>query len=316
MTPVLDIIIVNWNTGQQLKECLASIAAAQSGNLQLGRVVVVDNNSADGSADQLDFPALPLVVYRNSDNRGFAAACNQGAVQSQADYLLFLNPDTRVFVDSLARPVSFLQAPANQQTGICGIQLVDAQGQVQRTCARFPSAPHFLHKALGLDKLLPHRFPVAAMHEWDHGSSALVDQVMGAFFLVRRQVFEALRGFDERFFVYFEDVDFSLRARQAGWLTYYLAETQSYHRGGGASDQIKSTRLFYSLRSRLQYGLKHYRPGEAWLLLMVTLLLEPLARCLQAIPATGSGRGVETCRAYARLWRSVRSILAGRSRKR
>lgn len=277
----LSIVIVNWNAGEQLRDCLASIPAAAAGLAPYGRldrVVVVDNASTDGSADDLLLPGYALRVLRNHRNRGFAAACNQGAAEANSELLLFLNPDTRLFADSLARPVAHLAEPAHAGTGIAGIQLVDTDGAVARSCARFPTASQFAAQAIGLDRPWPRLGQ--AMREWDHRDSREVDQVIGAFFLVRRPLFQQLGGFDERFFVYFEEVDFSLRARRAGWHSQFFADAQAYHKGGGTSDQVKARRLFYALRSRLVYGRKHFsRPHRAWLI-AVTWLIEPLARVL------------------------------------
>src|SRR5207245_5442374 len=128
-----------------------------------------------------------------------------------------------------------------------------------RTCARFPTPRRFLSSILGLDRALPAMFPPHFMVEWNHEESQEVDQVMGAFFLVRRSVFEALGGFDERFFVYFEEVDFSLRARKLGWRTFYLSVAQAYHLGSGlVTKPAQAARLFYSLRSRILYAYKHF----------------------------------------------------------
>ena len=95
------VVIVNWNSGAQLRECLTSFAAAAGDDVTLSRITMVDNASVDGSADGLENMGLPLTVIRNTENHGFAAACNQGAAGSDADFLLFLNPDTRLLAGSL-----------------------------------------------------------------------------------------------------------------------------------------------------------------------------------------------------------------------
>lgn len=300
----LGIVIVNWNSGDQLRQCLATLPAAASqlpASSPLLRVVVVDNGSTDGSADGLALPRIDLVVQRNADNRGFAAACNQGAAAMQTSLLLFLNPDTRLFVDSLAGPVNLLLRQDQSRTGIVGIALVDDAGRVAPSCARFPRAWHFASHAIGLDRLWPRAGQ--QMLEWDHGHTRAVDQVIGAYFLVRRALFESLAGFDERFFVYFEEVDFAWRARQAGWASVYLADTRAYHRGGGTSDAVRDVRLFYALRSRLRYGEKHFALPGRLLLWAVTFVLEPVSR---AVRLSVAGRWTEvghTVAAYAMLWR-------------
>ncbi|MDP9473628.1 MAG: glycosyltransferase family 2 protein [Chloroflexota bacterium] len=313
MSRSLDIVIVNWNTGGQLRACLASIAAAAQDGFVLNRVVVVDNGSKDGSAEGLQDFSVPLMVLRNRENRGFAAACNQGAQGSAADYLLFLNPDVRLYPDSLARPIRFMEEPVNARIGICGIQLVDESGRVDRSCARFPTPRMFVGKMLGLTRWLPRVFPTHAMTEWDHGENRGVDQVIGAFFLIRRSLFQGLNGFDERFFVYFEEVDLSFRAARAGWSSFYLADARAVHRGGGSSEQVKAMQLFYSLRSRIQYGFKHFHRPSAVGVALATLLLEPLPRLGVAAARRSPSSALETLHGYALLWGSIPRRLVPRS---
>jgi hypothetical protein len=303
--PDLDIIIVNWNAGQQLRDCLESIETTTRDGFGLKRVVVVDNGSMDGSAECLDDLDLPLIVIRNTENRGFAAACNQGAKGSVADYLLFLNPDTRLFKDSLVQPLVFVERPDNRRVGIVGIQLVDENGRIARTCARFPMPCMFFSKMLGLDRLFPRYFSSHLMNEWGHGETREVDHVMGAFFLIRRQLFEILRGFDERFFVYLEDLDLSRRAYNASWKTVYLADAKAYHKGGGTSEQVRALRLSYSLRSRIKYGYKHFDRFSATLLMAGTLFLEPLCRLVLATWRRSAAEVKETLKGFGMLWRSI-----------
>ncbi len=305
MTSSLDIIIVNWNAGQQLRDCLESIVLAQHSGIPLGRVVVVDNDSSDSSLEGLDSLSLPLEIIVNSVNRGFGAACNQGAAECDSQYLLFLNPDTKLFDNSLDTPLAFMENKANKTVGICGIQLVDEKGQVARTCARFPSLSRFFIQAIGLNKLPGLKGAGVHMDEWDHCSDKSVDHVIGAFFFMRRVVFESLNGFDERFFVYLEDVDFSLRAKQSGWKTFYLTEAQAFHLGGGTSSQVKAHRLFYSLRSRLLYGFKHFSRFKAWMLLGVTMFLEPLSRLFFSLLRGGIEDVRNTWSGYHMLFRDL-----------
>jgi hypothetical protein len=279
MSSRLAIVIVNWNSGEQLRECISSIDSAAvrlSGEQLLAEVIVVDNGSSDGSEHRLHLGACALRVIRNELNLGFAAACNQGAKGVDADLILFLNPDTRLFENSLVVPLSYLEDPEHASTGIVGIQMIDELGQVARSCAHFPRPSHFAAQALGLDRILPST--AHAMRDWNHADTREVDQVIGAFFLIRRSLFDALSGFDERFFVYFEEVDLALRACQAGWRCVFLAEAQVFHRGGGTTEKVKAKRLFYSLRSRLKYGRKHFGPLQRALLLFVTWVLEPISR--------------------------------------
>jgi N-acetylglucosaminyl-diphospho-decaprenol L-rhamnosyltransferase len=299
----LDIIIVNWNAKKTLFKCLDSISVNRA--IYQIHVVIVDNASSDSSVEMLENhkSELPLTIIKNPENRGFAAACNQGARGSSADYLLFLNPDTILSQDSLTKPLTFLAKSNKASIGIVGIQLLDDSGMVSRTCTRFPMPGRFYVKMFALDRLFPKTFPSHFMTEWDHSESRDVDQVMGAFFLVRRSLFEELSGFDERFFLYFEELDFALRARKAGYRSYYFAEAQAYHKGGGTSEQVKATRLFYSLRSRMLYCYKHFEWTSATGVLLGTLFIEPFSRMVYAAIRLSGREMAETLKGYAMLWK-------------
>lgn len=272
----LSIVIVNWNAGDQLCACIASIAQASSGLSRSCEVIVVDNASTDDSMRGIDQCGVSVRLIANTINRGFAAACNQGAREAHGDYLLFLNPDTRLFADSLTRPLEFLEHPGNAAIGICGIRLVDESGNTSTCAARFPSLRVLAGVILGLATPFPRMFPPHLMTPRELNESRVVDQVIGAFFLIRRDVFDRCDGFDERFFVYFEEVDLSLRAKHLGYASYFLSDVSAFHKGGGCSDQVKAARLFYSLRSRVQYAKKHYSAAELFGLALLMAIEFPL----------------------------------------
>lgn len=303
---MLDIIIVNWNAGDQLRDCVASVLMHGAG--AVGRAIVVDNGSTDGSADAVA-DCEGIKVIRAGKNLGFAAACNRGAREADSAYLLFLNPDTRVEADSLRVPLAFMEQSENAEVGICGVQLVDEEGQVSRTCARFPTLGRLTASALGVDKLVGLGSAAMRMGDWDHGETRTVDQVIGAFFLIRRDLFERLSGFDERFFVYFEEVDLSLRVHRAGGCSVYLAGARAFHAGGGTSRQIKARRLFYSLRSRLLYGFKHFPGWQAWVLTGVTCLVEPFTRTGYCLIRRDWAGVRNTWTAYRSLWGGIGRII-------
>jgi N-acetylglucosaminyl-diphospho-decaprenol L-rhamnosyltransferase len=304
--PSLDIIIVDYRTGHLIHECLYSIIAHKPRYAHLDRVVIVDNASSDGMSHRwLNQLELPLYLICNSKNRGFGAACNQGARGGKADYMLFLNPDVRIRADSLDKPIQFLDNSENRSIGIVGIQLLLQNGQVARTCSYQLRLAHFINKTFALSRLSPRWFSDGMMYEWDHATSRKVDGVMGAFYLVRRSVFDELGGFDERFFMYFEEAEFGLRARLAGFDVYYLAETSAYHDGHGSSSKFKSQRLFYSLQSRIRYGYKHFSHLSATVLLLATIMIEPLSRIMFAC-IRGPGSDLrDIILGYKLLWLSL-----------
>ncbi len=305
----LDIIIVNWNSGDQLKECLRSVMLADREGFSLSQVIVVDNASADGSLEGLESLDLPLKIINNDKNAGFGAACNQGAEISRADYLLFLNPDTKLNSDSLSMPLRYMEAEANQDTGVCGIMLLNERGQADRTCTRLPRPGHFFVKIFGLDHIMPKIFKSHFMTEWNHESSRQVDHVIGAFYLIRKRIFDKLGGFDTRFFVYLEDLDLSNRVDKIGYRVQYLAEAKAFHKGGGTSEQVKAKRLFYSLRSRILYGFKHFNVLSAVLLFAATILIEPLMRLVLAASHRSIKEMKETIRGYMMLFRDIPDII-------
>jgi GT2 family glycosyltransferase len=177
---------------------------------------------------------------------------------------------------------------------------MDEKGNTSTSAARFPTLQVMAGKILGLTKIFPSVFPAHLMSSSNLRESGIVDQVIGAFFLIRKNVFEHCNGFDERFFVYFEEVDLSLRAKQLRYSSYYLSEVSAFHKGGGCSERVKADRLFYSLRSRILYAQKHYSKIEFIAIILLTGLELPL-RLIQSILKTSWLDIKNTSCAYAQL---------------
>jgi N-acetylglucosaminyl-diphospho-decaprenol L-rhamnosyltransferase len=312
MSCSLDIIIVNWNAGAYLRDCLSSIACARGGP-EIRRVRVVDNASSDGSLDGLQDIPVPLEVIQNRDNIGFAAACNEGAAESTADYLLFLNPDTRLFPDTLERVTRFMESDDATEIGICGAEMVDGRGVPEVSCAPFPSLRGFLVEMTGLRRVRTKLFPGHQSSGAGGERSQLVDQVIGAFYFVRRPLFAAFGGFDERFFIYFEEVDFALRARLHGSRSYFLKEARVFHAEHVSSDQARGATLYHVLRSRLLFAHKHWPRWQANLLLVATLTLELPARLIRASVGRSRSEASATLLAYLLLVREIVALAKGMS---
>jgi GT2 family glycosyltransferase len=302
----IHIVIVNWNTGHCLRDCLRSIAAAAGDEVALTRVTVVDNASVDGSAAGLDHLDLPLEVVRNRRNVGFAAGCNQGAAGAAADHLLFLNPDTRVFPDTLAVVTAFMDSDEARSVGICGADVLDPSGDHAISSARFPTLRVMAGKVTGLSRILPGTFPSHHLTPAETRESRFVDQVIGAFFLVRRPLFERLGGFDEDYFIYYEEVDFARRALAVGARSYLLKEARVVHAGSVSAGQQRDARLYHSLRSRQRYARRHWPRRHAHLLAVLTVLVELPARLATALLRRSRTDVSATLSAYARLARDLR----------
>ena len=301
MIPSLDIIIVNWNSGTLLFECVHSIKEAIQNSFTLNKVIVIDNASSDNSLNNLSNTNLPLTIIRNTQNLGFAKACNQGAKNSEADFLLFLNPDTRLFKSSLNEPIKFMLDKENNEIGILGVQMVDDKNIISRTCSRLPTPFVFFYMSLGLNKFFPKIFPNQFMTEWDHNNSQIVDQVMGAFFFVRKKLFQTLNGFDEKYFVYFEEVDFTVRAKQIGYRSYFLTTTKIYHKGGGTSEKVKADRLFYILNSKLLFAKKHFTGAAFIIIAATTIVIEPFVRIFGTLLTGSFSESFEIMKGYKKL---------------
>lgn len=298
----LTIIIVNWNAGTQLADVILSVINFHFG--LVAEVVVVDNASTDASLSLLcQLPELPfsLRIIQNEENMGFGAACNQGAVLSQSKYLLFLNPDCRLYENSLSSVFEYMECEKNKLVGICGIKLFDESGEAARSTTAFPLFHSLIFHTIGVTRFFPKLGYFS--HEWDHCESRTVDHLIGAFYFVRKELFVQLNGFDEQFFVYLEDLDFSYRAAQLGYSSYYLADASAFHAGGGTSSQVKAHRLYYSVRSRLLYTFKHLKFFPALCVLLVTLFIEPVSRTIQAILNGSISSFLETWRGFFMLYR-------------
>jgi N-acetylglucosaminyl-diphospho-decaprenol L-rhamnosyltransferase len=307
--PTLDIVIVNWNTGPHLRECLHSLTRSTRTRFELDRVVIVDNASTDDSLAGIDEIDLPLEVVRNPSNRGFGAACNQGARESRAEFLLFLNPDTRVFEDTIDVTVAFMVDPANAAIGICGCRMVNDNNEDEFSCWRFPTFWIWAAKITGLAYAFPRWIPLQRMTNEEVGGSGVVDQVIGAYNLVRRSLFERLNGFDERFFVYLEDVDLALRARRLGYSSYFLYDVPVHHVGRVSSEQVRGKRLFYLLRSRTEYARKYWPRWQAASLALLMLAVEFPVRC---VVTSVRGRPDEVKDVGEAAFRYARYLLLGR----
>lgn len=303
MQNTLSLVIVNWNAGSQLRDCVTSILTSNQSYFKLDKIIIVDNDSTDDSLNLLPQNER-IIVVTNEVNFGFGKACNIGAIQTTSDLLLFLNPDTCLKNDSLDIAVNFYNNNASSMNfGILGVKLLNPDDSIQKTCSRFPSLMSECYDRTGLAKLFPDKS--SKMNEFFHDESRYVDQVMGAFFLTSRQLFDKIKGFDESFFVYYEEVDFSYRARKLGYKSYFLAETSAVHVGGGCSQQVKAKRLFYSLNSRLIYAKKHFSALDYLLVSGLTLFVEPFSRCVFSLLKKDFKGLMETLSGYKMLYNGL-----------
>jgi GT2 family glycosyltransferase len=230
-TSCVTVVIVNWNSGTMLRPCLESVL--REAGCRHMQAVVVDNNSRDGSAElvEREFPEVKLI--HSGANLGFGRGNNLAQEYSRPGYVLFLNPDTELREHALQRMVEFLETHA--QVGAVGCKMVFPDGEVaDQNLQWFPSPlKEFVRLAFlseGVIRLLKGVLP------WNEPTrSGYVDKLYGGCLLVRTSVLEKIGWFDERFFMYGEDVDLSRRIREAGWQLYYLSEAEVMHAKGGVT---------------------------------------------------------------------------------
>ncbi len=247
---MLSIVIVSWNTAVLLADCLGSISTGTTGLEH--HIIVVDNASTDDSAAMIarEFPAVQLI--RNAENVGFARANNQGLRASTGRYVLFLNSDTRVPCGILSALVEFMDA--HPDAGACSPRLARADGSTQPFTFGGDPTPAYLF-ARGWMRLIRHR----AVHDWETLESQSVDWVSGACLLARRDAVLQVGGFDEDFFMYFEDNDLCLRLRRAGWKVFYNPQVSITHLGGASLALNDARSRWYDASLRRFYS-KHYSP--------------------------------------------------------
>lgn len=251
----LSIVIVNWNTRQLLLEVLTSVRDNAPDFPY--EVIVVDNGSADGSADlvRTEFPEYVLIA--NPDNRGFAAANNQGFAIARGEQILLLNSDTLVHGNVLAESVRFLDE--HPDVGAMGCRVLNTDGTVQLTCSQFPSLLNQFLMATGLWTLRwPKFFGRYLMTDWQRDSERDVDVITGCYLLVRRKVMDQVGVLDEAFFFFGEETDWCLRMRQAGWrLTFAPVGTITHH-GSASARKLNHKRDLMLTGAKVRLHRKHY----------------------------------------------------------
>lgn len=246
----VSAVVVSYNSRQYLGECLQSLRAEG-----VADIVVVDNASADGSVAAVQACDPDAVVVQTGANLGFGTAANRGAELATGDYLLVLNPDT------IAEPgvVKALAEALDRDPGLgaAGPRIENLDGTLYPSAREFPDlAVAAGHAFLGL--VWPaNRFTRRyRMLDWDHSRAADVDWVSGAFMLVRRSAFDAVGGFDERYFMYVEDVDLCWRLGQAGWRVGYEPAGRVVHALGGSSRRRPYRMIAAHHRSLLRFATK------------------------------------------------------------
>jgi GT2 family glycosyltransferase len=296
-TPEVTVCIVSFNTRDLLRRCLESLYRAESPAVRAAweaagqplapgeretvpfEVVVVDQVSLDGSADMVaaEFPQAKLIHLQQ--NVGFAGGNNLAFRAGSGRFFLLLNSDAVARPGLLAALLDF--AAKHPKAGLIGPKVLNADGSLQASCRRFPSLGAGLFRNTFLGRLFPHNRYTREylMEEWDHTVPREVDWLSACCLLARREMVETVGPMDETYFMYFEDVDWSLRAARGGWEVWYAPVAPVVHEIGRSTDKAVKRMIVRHHRSAYQFFTKHY-PRTRSLPARALLAAGLTARCI------------------------------------
>jgi len=256
----LSIIILSYNTKDLTIKCIESIIRQYKKELERGEfeIILVDNASTDGSVREIQKSKFKsqndkskLKIVQNERNLGFAKGCNIGARESKGKYILFLNSDTEVLDRGFLKMVEFLDK--NPKVGILGGRLLNIDGSPQPSCGKFYTLFNLFLMLVGAERI--------GLLRYNPKEIKKVDWVSGGYMMVRKSLFEKLKGFDEHFFMYVEDMELCYRVKDLGFLTYFYPNVKVFHKKLGSSKKefaiiniYKGILYFYSKhKNRLEY---------------------------------------------------------------
>jgi len=293
----LSICIVTYNAKDLLLGCLKSVY----NNLDHvnAEVVLVDNASTDGSIEAVRELWPDVQIIKNTENLGFVKPTNQAMKISRGRYVLWLNNDTIVLDNALAKLVEFMDT--NPLVGICGPKVLNRDGTVQNQCRRgFPTPWNIFAYLTGLSRLFPNspRFAGYLMTYFDEDQVHEVDAVSGSCLLVRREVINQIGYLDEDYYAYGEDLDYCARAKKAGWKIYYYPRAEIIHYGGQGGSGVQPYRSIYHFhRSMWLFYQKHIASDHIFLFnwavgfaIVAKLFLAVIANLLRRRKVVGSAK--------------------------
>lgn len=283
VTPRIDVVVVCWNDRDKIAIALDSVFALPEAHADPAfiNVVVSDNGSTDGSRTFLrERYGDRITIVENGENLGFAGACNRAFAVTAAPYVFLLNPDAELKPGALAAIVAFLDT--HPRCGLAGSRIYNYDGSVQASVGEFDTwGGAFLRSsAWGEWPFFARYANGASLRDWHYDTERKVDLAIGAALAIRRALIADIGPFDERFFLYHEEVDFAKRAAAAGWETWFVPRSEAVHEGRGSAKGQYSVEG-RKQRSRRKYWIKHH--GRLWLYALNAALIGRYAVYLGAL---------------------------------
>ena len=253
----LSVIIVNYNVKHFLEQCLISAKKALEGIE--GEIIVVDNNSVDGSVNLINKKFSDIVLIANKKNTGFSVANNQGIKIARGNNILLLNPDTVIQEDTLRKCLEFFDK--NEDAGALGVKMYDGNGRFLPESKRgLPTPSVAFYKIFGLASLFPNSKTFGKYHlgYLSENENHKVDVLSGAFMMIRKKVLNEVGLLDETFFMYGEDIDLSYRIKKGGYENYYFSKTNIIHYKGESTKKSSVNYVFVFYKAMVIFAEKHF----------------------------------------------------------
>lgn len=261
----LSVIILNYNTKELTAKCIRSLISLYRKQIESKEfeLILVDNNSSDGSTPL--FEKIKFVkLVKNKENYGFSKGNNIGAKKAQGEYILFLNSDARIEDQGLTKMVDFLQR--NSKVGVLGGKLINIDGSQQASCGNFYS---LINLPLIFSEWIGFRKKPAKIQN--------VDWVSGGSMMIRRELFEKLKGFDEKLFMYMEDMEFCFRVKRRGFQTLFFPDIKIVHRELGSSNRSFAVNQIYK---GILYFFRKHKPYWQYLIIKFLLIAKAIVAVL------------------------------------
>ena len=269
---IFNIVIVTYNSESTIVSCLKSILESTVDT----KVTVVDNNSKDRTVSVIKKNTPSVILIENKSNLGFGSAMNLGVKEIEGRYFFLLNPDTKIIRGALANMITYMEN--HPDVGILGPKLIHFDGSVQKEMTPFPT---LVSEVLTLLKF--HRLPIfkfAVYPNYDYEKTREAEHLMGAALLVRKEVFDKIGFFDEKFFLWFEETDLEKRAKEAGFKLIYYPQAVVKHLVGHSTKQINSIKRQAIWNQSLRYYFQKHKPVAQQIIIVFFIFLSYLPATL------------------------------------